>query len=197
MTTDTIDKPVDLRCNNGGKRPGAGGKKGYKQTKPHSKKQKAYFERLSKEKTKIDPLKVTNLLSSGKLSLTDAGKLLGVTGQAVGQALKRYKIDVSAFNLDAIKNNHESELQIINSICRGRIFDKLLNEEKLGLIELTATLDRSFQQLRELQGKGHSSINIFTLIVQKADEQVLNITPTSTTSSTPVTENQPIVQPAL
>ena len=175
MTTDTIEKPTK---------------------KPHSKKQKAYFERLSKLKTKIDPLKVTNLLSSGKLSLTDAGKLLGVTGQAVGQALKRYNINVSEFDLDAIKNNHESELHIINSICRGRIFDKLFNEEKLGLIELTATLDRSFQQLRELQGKGHSSINIFTLIVQKADEQVLNITPTSTMSSTDTSENQQVVHQA-
>lgn len=190
MTTQTVEKPLDLRCNNGGKRPGAGKPKGFKQIKANSKRQTAYYERLSKEKTKIDPLKLTNLLSSKKITISDAAKLLDVTTQSIGQAIKRYKIDISSFDLDAIKNNHESELQIINSIARGRIFDKLLNEEKLGLIELTATLDRSFQQLRELQGKGHSSINIFTLIVQKADENILNV-------PAKIVDNQQVVQQAI
>ena len=142
---------------------------------------------------KVSPSKLKHLLSINKLNPSQAAKVIGVTPEAIYQSLQRYKIDVSAFDIESIKTQHESELIAINALARGRIFDKLLNDNNLGLIEITACLDRTFQQLRELQGKGHSSINIFTLIVQKADEHIINI---PTTSSIPVTDNQPIVQQA-
>ena len=142
---------------------------------------------------KVTPGKILDLIGNHKLNPNQAAKILNVDPNSIYQAIQRYRIDISAFELESIKTQHESELIAINALARGRIFDKLLNDNNLGLIEITACLDRTFQQLRELQGKGHSSINIFTLIVQKADEQVLNITSTSTISSTPVVDNQPIV----
>lgn len=124
---------------------------------------------------KVTPAKLYNLLGNHKLNPNQAAKVLNVDPNAIYQALERYKVDISLFDIETIKSRHESELVAINALARGRIFHKLLNEPQLGLIELTATLDRTFQQLQELQGKGHSSINIFTLIVQKADENILNV----------------------
>ena len=138
---------------------------------------------------KVTPAKLYNLLGNHKLNPNQAAKVLNVDPNAIYQALERYKVDISQFDIETIKSRHESELVAINALVRGRIFHKLLNEPQLGLIELTATLDRTFQQLRELQGKGHSSINIFTLIVGEADENMLN-TPVK------IVENQQVVQHA-
>lgn len=124
---------------------------------------------------KVTPGKLHNLLGNHKLNPSQASKILNVSENAIYDALKRYRIDVSAFDIDSIKSQHESELIAINALARGRIFDKLLNTDKLGLIEMTAVLDRSFQQLRELQGKGHNSINIFTTIIQKVDNDIISV----------------------
>ena len=149
--------------------------------------------RKTRKYKKVTPSKLHDLIGVHKLNPSQAAKVLNVDPNAVYQALERYKIDISQFDIDRVKTGHESELIAINALVRGRIYHKLISDPHLGLIELTACLDRTFQQLRELQGKGHSSINIFTLIVQKADEQVLNITSTSTISSTSAVDNQPIV----
>ena len=166
MTTNIIDKPKTKRK--------------YNRTKP----------------SKINPVKVANLLSNPNIGVTDAAKILNCSRNAIYGAMNRSEIVISEYDIDSIKDNELNELYIITSEARSHLY-KLLKAGKLKGIETTAILDRCFQQRRELQGKGHSSINIFTLIVQKADEQVLNITSTSTISSTPVVDNQPIVQPAL
>ena len=142
--------------------------------------------------SKINPVKVANLLSNPNIGVTDAAKILNCSRNAIYGAMQRSEIVISEYDIDSIKDNELNELYIITSEARSHLY-KLLKAGKLKGIETTAILDRCFQQRRELQGKGHSSINIFTLIVQKADEQVLNITPTSTISSTPAVDNQPIV----
>ena len=146
------------------------------------------------KRLKTPEKKIVDLIGNHKLTPSEAAKILGVHPNAVYQALQRYKIDLSGFDIDSIKTSHESELIAINALARGRIFDKLLNDNNLGLIEITACLDRTFQQLRELQGKGHSSINILTMIISRADEQILKV---STSPSTPDSNNQHIVQQAL
>lgn len=179
---------IDGRHKNGGKRLGAG--------KPFGTKNNTY-NRKKPYPTKITEKKLVDLLGNHKLSHADAAKILDVHPNSIYQAMQRYKIDVSGFDIDKVKSEHETELIAINALVRGRIFDKLLNADNLNLIEMTAILDRSFQQMRELQGKGHSSVNIFTMIVAKADEKVFNTTAKvieSTTSSMPISNNQPIVQ---
>ena len=179
MTTETIEKQ-DRRCNNGGKRNGAGKPKGSKNNT---------YNRNKPYPVKIKEKKLIDLLGNHKLSHEQAAKILDVHPGSIYQAMQRYKIDISGFDIDKIKSEHETELIAINALARGRIYDKLSNTDELGLIEMTAVLDRTFQQLRELQGKGHSSINIFTLIVGKADENILN-TPVK------IVENQQVAQQA-
>ena len=158
---------------------------------------KRKYNRINPHPTpKIPIQKVTELLGNHKLSVQEAAKILDCHPQSIYKAMTRNEIVISDYDIDTIKDNELNELYIITHEARQHLY-KLLTEGKLRGIETTAILDRCFQQRRELQGKGHSSINIFTLIVQKADEQVLNITPTSTISSTPGIDNQPIVQPAL
>ena len=164
MTTDVIDKTKTKRK--------------YNRVKP----------------SKINPIKVANLLQSPQIGVSEAAKILNCSKGAIYSAMRRSEIVIAEYDIDAIKDNELNELYIITHEARQHLY-KLLKAGKLKGIETTAILDRCFQQRRELQGKGHSSINIFTLIIQKADEQVLNITPTSTISSTPTTENQPIVHP--
>lgn len=124
---------------------------------------------------KVTPTKLYNLIGKHKLNPNQAAKVLNVDPNAIYQALERYKVDISKFDIDGIKSRHEDELVAINALVRGRIYDKLISAPDLGLIEMTAVLDRTFQQIRELQGKGHTSVNIFTTIVQKADEDMLKV----------------------
>lgn len=163
MTTDTAEKPKTKRK--------------YNRINPHP-------------TPKVPIKKVTDLLANRKLSVQDAAKILNCSPGSIYSALNRNDINISAYDLDAIKNNEESELAIITHHARHHLY-KLLIAGKLKAIETTAVLDRCFQQRRELQGKGHSSINIFTLIVKKADDNILNV---PTTSCTTVQPNQPIVQ---
>lgn len=167
MTTDTIDKPK--------------AKRKYNRINPHP-------------TPKIPIQKVTELLGNHKLSVQEAAKILDCHPQSIYKALARKEIVISDYDIQSIKDSELDELYIITHEARQHLY-KLLMGGKLKGIETTAILDRCFQQRRELQGKAHSSINIFTLIVQKADEQVLNITPTSTISSISAVESQPIAQP--
>ncbi len=147
--------------------------------------------------SKVNPVKASNLLKSPHVSVADAAKILNCSKGAIYQSLKRSEIMISDYDLNSIKNNEVDELTIITHHARQHLY-KLLLAGKLKGIETTAILDRCFQQRRELQGKGHSSVNIFTMIVAKADERLFNAAAKvveSTTSSIPAINNQPIVQP--
>ncbi len=157
-------------------------------SKRQYKRHKPFADR--KKPTKTSGKHLAHLLGDHKLTPSEAARVLGVTPNSVYDALQRYKIDISALDLDRIKNEHESELIAINALARGRIFDKLLNDPKLGLIEMTAVLDRSFQQLRELQGKGHNSINIFTTIIQQVDDNIVNVQ----VKTQDIVSNKPAIQ---
>ncbi len=173
MTTDTVDKPIKKR----------------------TKKQQEWYDKLSRQKTKADPHKIAELLSSGKINKSDVAKLLNVTPQAIYNSIRENRIDTSGFDIPSIKDKEIDELYVLGSILRKRMYDKVVSDDKLGLIEMCAGIDRTFQQRRELQGKAHSSINVFTLVLQRADQQIIS-TSATTISSTPIPDNQPIVPDA-
>lgn len=127
-----------------------------------------------KADNKINIKKVSDLLSGRPLKVTEAAKVLDCHPQSIYKAMSRSDIIISDYNMQAIKDNEEDELAIITHHARQHLY-KLLLSGKLKGIETTAILDRCFQQRRELQGKGHTSINFFTTIIQKVDNDIISV----------------------
>lgn len=136
-----------------------------------NKPKRPYTRRAPNPKT--DVRKITELLSGRKLKVTEAAKVLNCHPNSIYQAMHRKEINVQDYDLQSLKDAEVDELYIIAHEARQHLY-KLLKGGKLRGIETTAILDRVFQQRRELQGKAHTAANIFTLIVQKADETILD-----------------------